>query len=143
MKDFPEYFPPDVRERVIIYGVDSQDLNVYRVAKSGVIEEATFYSTFEEEQKGLRKSKKKLDLSNPSTYSTSCCLNKEALKYFLGLVMQSKPEARVIKGTTETTCGLSQITGKRTKKDKDMEHVDWWLYKDVFPTSFKFVEEEN
>lgn len=143
MKDFPEYFPPGVKESVIIYGADSQDLNVYRVAKSGVIEEATFYSTYEEEQKGLRKSTKKLDLNDPSTYSTSCFLKKEALKYLLDLFMRSKPEARVIKGTTETTCGLSQITGKRTKRDNDMEHVDWWLYKNALPTSFNLLEEEN
>lgn len=38
--------------------------------------------------------------------------------------------------------GVSQVTYERTKKDKDKDHLDWWLYKDAQPQGFKGIVDE-
>lgn len=131
--ELSDFIPDDVKSKILECGKE-QDIDVYRVAKSGIIDENTFLSSFEEYKLGLIPTIK--DLQDVSTYSTSCYLDIKKLKKTLKMLMKYNPRAQVIKGKVKF--GLSQITKERIP-NKD-SHVDWWIYKNqnkVLMSEFK------
>lgn len=135
MKDFPDCFPPDFVKRLLPKEAKEQNLDVYRVIKNGQLNRESFLSTYEETIRHLRPFSANDDKDDPSYYSTSCDLNAKQLEYFLKLTLKREPKAFIAKGTTNGSCGPSQITSERQNQKKST-HVDWWIYKDAEPQVF-------
>lgn len=133
MGKFPECFPSDFESRILPKEAKEENRAVYRVMKYGKIDKDGFISTFEEIKFGLRP-QGKLDLNDPSLYSTSCYENREDLDYVLSILMRKNPSAFIVKGETERSCGPCQLTKER-KKCKD-SHVDWWIYEESNPEQY-------
>lgn len=135
MPEFPEGFPDNFEKTLRDAGAKEQEFNVYRVAKSGILNRDAFLSTFEEEKKGLVL-KQRRSSNSLSLYSTSCSLDLERIMGLLQFFMQSNPKAIILKGVTSSECGLSQLTAARIEGYRDPYHVDWWLYRDADPCRY-------
>lgn len=97
-REFPDCFPENFKTKILPQEAKEQDLQqVYRISKTGTIDENTFISTFEEVQKGIRPHCKTDDLNDPSFYSTSCCLSFERASYLLNLIMRHVPSPKILK----------------------------------------------
>lgn len=120
-------FPSFIRKEIIPTEAREQNIEVYRVCKWGKIESKAFLSTYEEREMKLCPYRD-LDLSDPSTYSTSCYEKKKDIKrYFKLMSKKHEPLSILTKGLTKDCCGVSQRTSERIPTQKD-SHVDWWLY---------------
>lgn len=135
---FPSCFPKNFESEILpITEVDSTELEVYRVIKSGEINREAFLSTWEE-----RTEFDVLDESDPSTYCTSCNLSLSEIKRLKARIMRFHPRPIIAKGTTVLCCGPSQKTKDRT--GKKTRHVDWWVYEKAKPElHFTEVREET
>lgn len=133
MKSFPDCFPKNFTTDILPAGVTEENKTVYRVIKYGILNRDSYVGTYEEIQKGLMPPPKykQLDLADPSTYSTSCSLEKSELEFLLKMCMRYHPAAFIAKGITAVECGPSQLTSDREPRDDT--HVDWWIYKDAEP----------
>lgn len=139
MGKYPDCFPENFESEILPSGAADNNLEVYRIAKYGIINRDAFISTYEEIQRKLIPPRKKLDKNDPSTYSTSCQMELADAEYLLTIFMRHKPDAIITKGATEPSCGVSQITSERTRQNNS--HVDWWIYKDASP--YKYFSEVN
>lgn len=75
-------------------------------------------STYEEIQSKLMPRPKRYNENDPSIYSTSCQLDLPALQSLLACCMKHHPKAFIAVGTTEGSCGLSQLTAERNPEKK-------------------------
>lgn len=132
-KKFPEGFPVNQLPE----GAKEEAIEVYRICRSGAVEEKSFLPTYLDPD--MAHTKENEGDSDIGHYSLSTWWKKSEacnmLKFFRG----KNPEAIVAFGTTDPSCGLSQRTKERTGTKKS--HVDWWLYEDAEPhTFFKAVD---
>lgn len=140
--EYPDCFPEDFEKRILpVKPKDSRNLEVYRIIKSGIINNGAFLSTYEEIVLKLTPMRKNIDFNNPITYSTSCNLSIEETNYILKILMRNPPKAIIAKGKTVVECGPSQVTKERESLRED-QHVDWWIYKNTNPEEY-FDEVEN
>lgn len=135
--EFPDVFPTNFKTEILPENAEPINLLVYRVCLEGVINAEAFQSSFESEHRLVRP--RELDLSQPSTYSTSCFEKEKEIKRSVRMFRKKgHPKAIIAKGKTGTTHGL--ILRAQQRKTS---HVDWWIYKghDV-SINFKDVTEE-
>ena len=141
-KDFPDCFPSRFREKLLKLGAKEQELKVFRICKSGLINEDAFVGTMEE---SLRKGKHR-KFRNPDdvgNYSTSCHLKISDSRKILQHALRNPPHAIIAEGIIKPEKGLSQITAER-KTDCTDSHVDWWIYVDAQPhLDFKKVSDHE
>lgn len=134
MRKFPDCFPENFESEILPRDAKCVKRHVYRIIKSGMINKSAFMSTFEEIKEGLIPPPKRLNLSNPSTYSTSCSLTYDDLTYWLDVFMRKgNPKAFIAEGETDEICGPNQITSDRDSSNSNKNHVDWWIYADSNP----------
>ena len=126
--EYPDCFPENFEKNILPKGAKAQNLEVYHILLFGNLDKVNFLSSYELDLLHLTKHNKPLDQSKPGTYSTSCFIDKKDADYYLELLGRHHPKAKLSKGRTEPSCGLSQITKEREPKRID-SHVDWWLYK--------------
>lgn len=137
MGKFPKSFPPDFEKNILPKEARKEDIKVFRIMKSGKINKEGFLSTYEETIKKIRPENKNDNKKDPSYYSTSCDLTLEKAKYVLEMIMRHCPPKPIIaEGVTKGECGVCQRTYDRTGKEKDKNHVDWWLYEDAQPQKY-------
>lgn len=142
MKKFPRCFPENFRTDILPQGAKEDNKSVYRIIKYGTINRDSFIGTYEEICRGLIPPKKKLNLNDPSIFSTSCNIEYSEAEYALNVFMRHYPKPFIAKGVTEGTCGPSQLTAER-KKD-ETTHVDWWVYEESEPhTYFEKVDKSE
>ncbi|SFC94154.1 hypothetical protein [Butyrivibrio sp. YAB3001] len=103
---------------------------VYRVSKSGIIDEGTFDNTYCEMLNGTTGLKK--DLSEPGTYSTSVYLTPDSCFKFINFLAKKHrdkyPSPAVIFGEICYSDGRAQLTTERIQNYPEPVHVDWWIY---------------
>lgn len=142
MKKYPECFPENFESEILPNEAKEKNIPVYRVIKYGEINRNSFISTYEEIQRGLIPRRKKMNLSDPGIYSTSCNIEYSEAKYALDMFMRHYPQPFIAKGETEKTCGPCQVTAEREKRTDT--HVDWWIYEAAEPqVYFKEVNEDE
>lgn len=135
MSKYPDCFPENFERDILPKGAKPVNRHVYRLIKSGKIDRSGFLSTFEEVKSGaVPPPKRGLDLSAPETYSTSCFEDYQDIEYLLDIFMRHYPRVFVAEGETHASCGPSQRTSERRKKEDS--HVDWWIYNDAEPHKF-------
>lgn len=141
MGKYPDCFPENFETEILPKGAQENSRRVYRIIKyDDEINRKNFMSTYEEIQSKLMPRPKRYNENDPSIYSTSCQLDLPALRSLLACCMKHHPKAFIAVGTTEGSCGLSQLTAERNPEKKD-GHVDWWVYADAKPHRyFKKVE---
>lgn len=135
MKKYPECFPKNFETDILPKGAKVENKTVYRVIKYGTINRNSFIGTYEEIQRGLIPHKKRMNLNDPSLYSTSCNIEYSEAEYALNIFMRHYPEPFIAKGETEGTCGPCQLTSEREEKRNDT-HVDWWIYEETDPQTY-------
>ena len=118
---------------------------VYRVSKSGNIDEQTFENTFAEVLKGTTSKNK--DFDDVGTYSTSFYLSPDPCnrwKLFLAEKFRKRyPSPCVIKGGIDASYGKFQRTIERSNAG-DPLHIDMWIYEDKIEDlvgEFEIIEE--
>lgn len=115
MKKFPRCFPENFRTDILPQGAKEDNKSVYRIIKYGTINRDSFIGTYEEICRGLIPPKKKLNLNDPSIFSTSCNIEYSEAEYALNVFMRHYPKPFIAKGVTEGTCGPSQLTAERKR----------------------------
>lgn len=142
---FPDYFSENAVTQIIEHGKKSNFV-VYRVGKYGKDMSISFLNYYDEivlglktvmrKEQYLRQCEKDID-----RLSVSCYQNKEDITYYFEITLKEDyPDRILLKGITNSNCGLSQLTSER-KKDRQDSHVDWWLFKNATPwLSFKEVD---
>ncbi len=141
-KRFPECFPQGFHDKLLAVGAKEQELKVFRICKSGLINEDAFVGTMEE---SLRRGKRRKfrDPDDVGNYSTSCHLKISDSRKILQHALRNPPHAIIAEGTIRPEKGLSQITAERKAECLD-SHVDWWIYVDAQPhLDFKEVIENE
>ena len=123
-KELSDQIPRPLQTKIKECGTE-QELEVYRVAKKGIIDEDFFLSSIEEYEKGLVVNKQP-DKNDMGSYSTSCDLDLKNAKKILKVTMKYNPPAELARGITKH--GLCQETHLRTGSS-NKSHVDWWIYK--------------
>ena len=130
MSAFPDGYPEDLLDRILKNGGEFKEYHdVYRVAKYGLNDPRSFYSTIQEkilESNGAlrpNESKKKPALSD---YSTSLSTSVEKMAAYLQHSEQNHPKATIIIGYTKKEFGP-------TKLNVESKHIHWWLYKGAEP----------
>jgi hypothetical protein len=122
-KKFPISFPierlPD--------GAKEQDIDVYRICETGLVEQASFIPTYQTELAHT----KGYDPNDPGSYSLSTYIKEKDVRGKLKCMKKYHPHPILAKGKTASSCGMSQITKDR-KSVRD-SHVDWWLYEESQP----------
>lgn len=127
-KKFPVGFPvdklpPEARE---------ENIEVYRICRTGAVEEKSFLPTYLDELSMTKENEgedKPIDFYSLSTYEKPRDA-RNCLKFFRG----KQPNAIAAKGVTSPTCGVVQRTKERI--DTKKSHVDWWLYDGAKPHIF-------
>lgn len=115
----------------------AEEVEVYRICKTGCIEQASFLPSYlEYEKNGCLD---RLDLNDVGSYSLSCFAKARDARNKLIFFTKKEPRAIAAKGITSADCGVIQRTRER-KKTRD-SHIDWWLYENAEP--WKYFKEEN
>lgn len=131
---FPDYFPENFEAEILPKDAEYDSLEVFRILINGRLDTQAFESTYKGVLDGSVK--RKVDLSDSGTYSTSCFYDREDVDYLLEMTFKKNhPAAKIAKGVTEASCGPHQITKKRDPS-VTTSHVDWWIYKDVEPQNY-------
>lgn len=141
MNKFPKCFPKNFETEILPKTAKNETKPVYRIIKSGILDRNSFISTFEEIKLGLIPPKKRMDLSNPGLYSTSCNMEYSEAEEALELFMRHYPQPFIAKGETIAEFGPSQLTSER--EERDDTHVDWWVYDDAEPQHYFCEVKEN
>lgn len=139
MSKYPECFPENFENEILPKEAKQENKKVYRIIKYGAINRDSFISTYEEIQKGLIPPRRKLNLADPGTYSTSCNIEYSEADYLLNVFMRHHPKVFIASGETEASCGPCQLTSERESREDT--HVDWWIYGKAEPQ--KFFKEVN
>lgn len=134
MKKYPECFPKNFETDILPKGAKKENKSVYRVIKNGIINRDSFIGTYEEIQRGLIPPKKRMNLNNPSLYSTSCNIEYSEAEYALNIFMRHYPNPFIAKGETDGTCGPCQLSSER--EERNDTHVDWWIYEEAEPQTY-------
>ncbi|KHM51654.1 hypothetical protein NZ47_09295 [Anaerovibrio lipolyticus] len=114
-----------------------EKIEVYRICKTGKIEERSFLPTYiEYEEKGTLTF---LDLNDVGAYSLSCYEKKRDARNKLIFFTKKTPKPIAAVGITSPDCGVVMRTKER-KRTRD-SHVDWWLYENSTP--WKYFREAN
>jgi len=132
MGEFPEGYPDDLLDRIRYEGGEFASPHVYRVAPYGYNHPDSYLSTILNDK--LRKVNKNRNPYDLSTYSTSCCMTKEAAENLKGIHFRKVPGCEIAEGDILPSFGPCRI-------NKKTEHVDWWLFKDATPWEY-FVRSE-
>lgn len=128
LRKFPKDFPVDLLPE----GAKEENIIVYRICRTGKVEEASFLPTYLDE---LSQTKENEDVAPEIGYYSMSTYEKprdarRRLKFFRG----KQPCAIAAKGVTNSGCGLVQRSRERgAAKDS---HVDWWLYKGARPYAY-------
>ncbi len=135
MRKYPDCFPDNFEDEILPKEAKHENKKVHRIIKYGSINRDSFISSYEEIQKGLMPPpKRKLNLADPGTYSTSCNIEYSEAAYWLDVFMRHHPKAFIAVGETEASCGPCQLTSERESRQDT--HVDWWLYDKSEPQKF-------
>lgn len=122
---FPSYMKVEVPK-----GAKKQSIDVYRICKSGTVDQDSFMTTYEEYAQ--RDDLDSLDLTDPGSYSVSCYEKRKDARRKLMFFTKRHPKAIAAFGKTQPCCGPCQKTRERKPNRKD-SHIDWWLYCDATP----------
>ena len=140
-KKFPDCFPDNFQEDILPQALPPAKIPVYRLCLEGTLNRKAFLSTYELVHLGLRPKDEDWErrLSDPGTYSTSCYKKKSDIVNNLKIMRRQHPPAIVAFGVSTSDYGPLQETKYRTGTKSS--HVDWWLYKNVDPSSdFEEIE---
>lgn len=122
-KKFPASFPVDLLPE----GAKEENIQVYRICRTGAVERQSFLPTYLDELFRV----KEIDEKDIGDYSLSTYEKardaRNRLKFFRG----KDPCAIVAKGITDSSCGIVQRTKERTGQHNS--HIDWWLYEGSEP----------
>ena len=146
MRKFPDCYPKNFESEILPIGAKEQEIEVYRVAKTGKIDESTFWSTFLENLNRVGFDTSRYipkEPGDPPEYSTSFYGKYKSAASICKVLTKNHPSSIIIKGKTEPEYGPSQCTEERTGKKDKKKHVDWWLYDKAFPQSFVEVREQE
>lgn len=125
LRKFPKGFPVGLLPE----GAKEENIVVYRVCRTGKVEEASFLPTYLDELSQTKEnedSAQEIGHYSMSTYEKLRDV-RQKLKFFRG----QSPAAIAARGVTEGCCGPTQRTRERTKTKSS--HVDWWLYEGARP----------
>lgn len=123
---FPKGFPVERLPE----GAKEENIEAYRICRSGKVEAESFLPTYLDE---LSKTKE-ADEEDIGFYSLSVFEKASEAKRMLKFFRGKQPCAIAAKGVTDTGCGMTQRTKERT--GKKTSHIDWWLYADAVPHLF-------
>lgn len=135
MERYPKCFPDNFETAILPKEAKKENKRVYRIIKYGIDNRDSYVGTYEEMCKGLIPRKKRIDLTDPSLYSTSCNIEYDEAEYVLDIMMRHHPKAVIAMGETEGKCGPCQLTANR-EPDNHSSHVDWWIYEDAEPQKY-------
>lgn len=126
LKKFPVGFPIERLPE----GIKEEEIEVYRICRSGKVEEGSFLPTYLDE---LSKTKENEDIGEQEIgyYSLSTYEKKKDAKKRLKFFRGKQPDAIASKGKTDCSCGVIQRTKERTGCKNS--HVDWWIYDGAQP----------
>ena len=129
LRKFPVGFPVEKLPE----GIKEAAIEVYRICRSGRVEERSFLPTYLDE---VSKTKENEDIGEREIgyYSLSTYEKKRDAKNKLKFFRGRQPEAIASKGRTDCSCGVIQRTKER-KACRD-SHVDWWIYDGAQPHKF-------
>lgn len=125
-------FPLYMKNIKLPEGARFEEIEVYRVCRTGKVEPESFLNTYEEMLQNSVQIRD-LDLDDVKTYSMSCNSKEKDIKrklYFFNKKQAGIPI--VAKGITAIDCGKMQFTKER-EKTSDKSHVDFWLYESAQP----------
>ncbi len=125
---FPVDFPVDM----LPDGAKEENIEVYRICRSGKIEPKSFLPTYLDELAHTKENEN--TTQDIGHYSLSTFENENEARRMFKFFRGKQPEAIAAKGITDSSCGLTQRTKERTKKKGS--HVDWWLYEGAEPHRF-------
>lgn len=137
-EEFPECYPDNFFVLMEQYDIinNKNILNentvVYRVAKNGILNKQTFFSSYEEYIYGLVPDKD-IDLDDLQTYSTSFDTKKSKIKRLLKMFNKNYPKALLIEGTYRSDMGVALKTIDWKENYTSNHHVDWWIYRESLP----------
>lgn len=135
LQELRENIPEACKQEIFKIGEQSTHFScVYRVAKTGKIEERTFISTFDEIEEGyIPDNEARYPKDDVGTYSTSVYTDRKMCDKFINMLKKSVrlretyPHPEVLMGKTSN--GIVQRTVDRKPEYEDDTHVDWWIFR--------------
>lgn len=111
---------------------EQQDIAAaYRICRNGIVDSKAFLPTF------LDVHSKDLDLTNPSSFSTSCFERLKEAKKRLAFFGTKNPKAIIAEGSIKSESGYTlRHKDKVSKPSKASSHIDWWIYEEEEPWSY-------
>lgn len=121
---------------------DVERLSVYRLCLNGVIDSDAFECTYVSKQKNNLTIRDE-ELSNPTTFSTSCFSLLKDIKKKQALFTKNHPSVVVAVGDILEGFGRSCFDKELKPKTKS-SHINWWIYSEAEPHNcFKEFNDEE
>lgn len=117
-----------------------QDIaTAYRVCRNGMVDSNAFLPSY------LDVHNKETDITNPSTFSTSCFESFKEAKKRLAFFGSKNPQAILAKGSISAESGYTlRRKDKLPKPKNNKSHIDWWIFEGEEPwTYFKEVSTDD
>lgn len=126
-------FPGDFPIEELPDGAKEENIQVYRICRTGSVEPRSFLpSNIDPDIVHTKENDGEEDIIGK--YSLSTYEKRRDARQRLRLFSRTTPAAIAAYGVTDPSCGLVQRTKER--KQKKDSHVDWWLYKGAEPHKF-------
>lgn len=136
MPRYPDCFPDDFEKRILPNSATCQDVDVYRIAKSGINERKAFWGSYEESIREPTGSLRAYSNKNAGDLSTSCWTTRKQVNYWLRMMKRKhNPSAIRLAGVTKACCGPSLV--------EESGHVHWWIYNDSNPCEYFREDDES
>lgn len=142
-KEFPDFFPKDIKELIKKAGGKEQKIVAYRLCRNGKVNRDAFISSYEYNKYVIKKppytNRDLFYSSDLGVYSTSCFEEYIYIKRVKNCLAKYTPEQIIAKGIIHPSCGPCSSPSIKNK------HIDWWLYKDSNPEDYfeEYKEKED
>lgn len=101
---------------------------MYRICRNGIVDADAFLSSYCDIHC------KDMDLSDPSSFSTSCFEGIKDAKKRLAFFGKKNPLAIIAEGYIKSESGYTlRHNDKVPKPPKKSSHIDWWIYEEEEP----------
>ncbi len=109
-----------------------QDIaTAYRICRNGIVDDKAFLPSYCDVHS------KDMDLSDPSSFSTSCFECVREAKKRLAFFGSKNPQAIIAQGYINSESGYTlRHNDKEPKPKKRSSHIDWWIYEEEEPWSY-------
>ena len=115
--------PPQAKQQEIT--------TVYRICRNGIVDANAFLSSYCDVHN------KDMDLSDPSSFSTSCFEVIKDAKKRLAFFSKKNPQAIIAKGYIKSESGYTLRNNDKVPKPKGKSsHIDWWIFVEEEPWSY-------